>query len=85
MAFCFTAVSVCSNVMNQNRQDGAANTEQSDNLNINDREIGTMNCSAAFTVCIRAPCVGGRGKFHIHLLRVIVSFLSIEIHEVLLM
>jgi len=50
--FYFTAVSVCSNVVGRNRQDGATSTEQSDILNINDCEIGTMNCSPAFTVRI---------------------------------
>jgi len=85
MTFHFTAVSVCSNVVGRNRQDGAASTEQSDILNINDYKIGTMNCSPVFTVRVRAPFVGGRGNFHRHLSRVVVSFLSIKNHQVLLM
>jgi len=46
--------------MGQNSEDGAASAEQSDILNINNRVIGTMNCSQAFTVFIMAPFVGGR-------------------------
>ena len=82
--FYFMAVSVCSNLVGRNWQDGGASTEQSDILNINDCEIGTMNCSSAFTADIRAPFVGGRGNFHRYILRVIVSFLHIKNHWVLL-
>ena len=63
MTFYFTSVSVCSKIVGRNWLDGSASTEQSDVLNINDCENGTINCSPVFNVHIRVPFLGGRGNF----------------------